>query len=128
MALVGLDVPGNVQYPSLAPTLLDGAPVAPTPVFSEIDHGIWHYRLGDRYVMIRDGQWKLCLYRHPGDPGRFASSEDRVLYDLERDPEERHNLASDPAYVEVMDDLVAKIDAWDGSRPVMPSSLTARYQ
>ena len=46
-----------------------------------------------------------------------------MLYDLETDPEERHNLASDPAYAQVIDALVSRIDEWDRARPVTPTSL-----
>jgi arylsulfatase A-like enzyme len=128
MDLAGIEVPEDVQYPSLAPALRNGMGIDPQPVFSEIDFGIWHYRLGDRCVMIRDGRWKLTLYRDPREPYRFAASEDRVLYDLETDAQERHNLASDPAYAQVMDDLVHKIDEWDRARAVTPPSLIAGYQ
>jgi len=128
MDLAGIAVPEDVQYPSLAPALRNGTAIEPQPVFSEIDFGIWHYRLGDRCVMIRDGRWKLSLFRDPREPYRFAASEDRVLYDLETDPQERHNLASDLAYAQVIDELVFKIDEWDRARPVTPPSLIAGYQ
>jgi arylsulfatase A-like enzyme len=126
--MAGIEVSQDVQYPSLAPALRDGAAIEGRPVFSEIDFGIWHYRLGDRCVMIRDGRYKLTLYRDPRDPYRFRVSEDRVLYDLQTDPGERHNLASDPAYAQVIDDLVGEIDAWDRARPVTLPSLIERYQ
>lgn len=119
MDLIGLEVPAYVQYPSLASVLREGARVTPAPVFSEIDYGLWGYRPGERYVMVRQGPWKLSLYRDPQDPERFRGAEDRVLFDLAADPEERRNLASDPAYGEVMEALVAEIDAWDRSRPIV---------
>ncbi|MFW6597415.1 sulfatase family protein [Propionibacteriaceae bacterium Y2011] len=34
------------------------------------------------------------------------------LYDLARDPEERHNLIDDPAYAEVRDDLAERLARW----------------
>jgi arylsulfatase A-like enzyme len=121
--LAGLEVPAAVQYPSLAPALRDGLEVEPAPAFSEIDYGLWGYRPGERCVMVRDGRWKLCLYRNPiADPlyGRPPNlSQDRVLYDLAADPGERHNLASDPACGEVMHRLIAEIDAWDMARPIV---------
>ena len=126
--LAGLAVPAQVQFPALGATLREGAPPEATPVFSEIDYGIWHYRLGDRYVMIRDGRWKLSLYRDPRNPARYAGSEDRVLFDLDTDPQEYHNLASDPAYAPVVDALIAKIDAWDRARPIVEPSLTEKYR
>jgi arylsulfatase A-like enzyme len=125
MDLAGLEIPPSVQYPSLAPALRDGLDVPPAPVFSEIDYGLWGYRPGERYVMVRDGRWKLCLYRSPladdgPSPERETNpAEDRVLYDLEADPGERHNLAPDAAYGQVMERLVDAIDAWDRGRPIV---------
>jgi arylsulfatase len=124
--LVGLTVPSQVQFPTLSTTLRHGTPPEAAPVFSEIDYGIWHYRLGDRYVMVRDGHWKLCLYRDPRNPDRYVGSQDCVLFDLEADPQEYHNLAHDPTYAPVMDGLVAKIDAWDRGRTIVEPSLVER--
>ena len=126
--MVGLDVPPFAQYPSLAPTLGGTASVAPGPVFSEIDYGLWFYRPGERCIMIRDGRWKLSLYRDPLNPERFAGAEDPMLYDLDTDPGERQNLASDPAYGGAMAELVAKIDAWDRWRVIMPVSPSAGWK
>ena len=53
MDLAGIAVPEDVQYPSLAPALRNGVAIEPQPVFSEIDFGIWHYRLGDRCAPVR---------------------------------------------------------------------------
>jgi iduronate 2-sulfatase len=125
LELVDLPVPAFVQYPSLARTLQAGEPVVPGPVFSEIDLGLWHYRPGERQVMVRSGRWKAILYRDPRDPDRFAGREDRLLYDLVADPHERQNLACDPAYAQVMEMLVSEIDNWDRTRPVVESSLIA---
>lgn len=119
--LAGLDVPAFVQYPSLARTLRRGTSVEPEPIFSEIDYGLWGYRSGERCVMIRDGGWKLILFRDPRHPERFVGAEDRVLFDLAADPGEKNNLASEPAYGDVVKALIAKIDAWDRSRPIIPA-------
>ncbi|MGC9346801.1 MAG: sulfatase family protein [Anaerolineae bacterium] len=128
--LVGLEVPAEVQYPSLGPMLADGSLLVTGPVFSELDYGVWRYRTGDRYVMIRDGRWKLSLYRDPGVAGQQASGrpEDRVLFDLEADPGERQNLADDVASRGVVDSLIAKIDAWDDSRPIGKPLVQERLQ
>jgi arylsulfatase A-like enzyme len=125
MELAGLENPHSVQYPSLAPALRAGIDVPPAPVFSEIDYGLWGYRPGERYVMVRDGRWKLCLYHNPlADGGSSRGEEpnlveDRVLYDLAIDPGERHNLAPDAAYGQVVERLIAAIDAWDRGRPIV---------
>ena len=126
LELAGLDVPPQVEYPSLAPVLRDGARLESEPVFSEIDYGLWGYRYGERYLMVRDGRWKLSLYRDPRDPNRCAEREDRVLFDLENDPGERRNLAADPAHAAVMDALIAQIDAWDRARSITEPVVAGR--
>ncbi len=74
--------------------------------------------------MLRDGRWKLSLYR---DPTRYAGREDRVLFDLENDPAEVHNLAYDPAYGEVMTKLLDKLEAWDRDRPLVTPSVVSDH-
>ena len=121
--LVGLDIPAHVQFPSLAATLRNGTAPAIAPVFSEIDYGLRNYRTGERYVMMRDDRWKLTLYRDPHDPARYTGDDGRVLFDLEADPQEYHNLAGNPAYAPVIDALVARLDAWDRGREIVDASL-----
>jgi arylsulfatase A-like enzyme len=116
MELVGLGVHALAQYPSLAPILRGDTSVAVEPIFSEIDYGLWGYRSGERCVMVRDGDWKLVLFRDPRHPERLAGAEDRVLFNLATDPGETTNLARDPAFDDAMKALVAKLDAWDASR------------
>jgi hypothetical protein len=96
-------------------------------VFSEIDYGNWHYRSGERYVMLRDGRWKLSLYRDPRDPAPHTGREDHVLFDLGNDSAEVHNLAYDPAYAEVMTKLLDKLEAWDRDRPLVTPSVVSDH-
>jgi len=124
--LAGLDLPPQIEFPSLGATLRQGTPPAPEPILSEIDYGLWGYRCGERRVMVRDGRWKLWLYRDPRDPGRCAGKEDPVLYDLQSDPGENHNLAPDPAYAPVIEALIARIDAWDRWRSIVEPSPVAQ--
>ena len=123
LEFAGLPVPEPVQFPSLSVTLRNGTLPEDAPVFSEIDYGIWNYRTGDRYVMVRDGQYKLMLYRNPCDPGRFTSNDDRVLFDLVSDPMEEINLAGDPRYASVMRRLITELDAWDSDRSIVTPTL-----
>ncbi len=116
--LADIGTPEDLDYASLAPNF-HGTP-ADDPVFSEIDYGLWDYRDGDRYVMIRHNRWKLALYRDPTDPGRLPADDGRMLYDLETDPGERRNLSGDPAGAEIAQDLTARIDALNRSRTIAP--------
>lgn len=52
--------------------------------------------------MIRTEEFKLNRYLHYGDE----------LYDLKNDPEELQNLANDPKYASVKEQLVKKLDEW----------------
>ena len=124
--LAGLVVPPQAQFSTLSATLQHGIIPQAKPVFSEIDYGLWHYRPGERYVMIRDGRYKLTLYRDPRSTDRFAGSEDRVLFDLEADPQETRNLAQETAYAVVIDELVDKIDSWDRDRPIVVPGLVEK--
>jgi choline-sulfatase len=55
-------------------------------------------------VCLREGTWKYI--RCAADP--------EMLFDLSRDPEERMNLAADPAHAAVLEGFRAKADArWD---------------
>lgn len=127
MDWAGIDIPSDVHYPSLVAALDGKGGAAEGPVFSEIDLGLWGYRSGERRVMVRNGRWKLILYRDPRDPERFAGREDAVLFDLETDPDERHNLAPDPSCRHVIEALSIKIDAWDQSRPIVAARSRATH-
>ncbi len=126
LELAGVESPTGVQYPSLA-AAYRGKKLEPAPVFSEVDYGLWSYRSGERCVMVRQGQWKLFLYHDPCDPDKCAGREDAVLFDLESDPDERHNLARHPAYAETVRTLVEAIDAWDRKRPIVPARINPTH-
>ena len=113
--LADLEIPAGLDYPSLA-VPLRGGECESSPVFSEIDCGLWDYRPGDRYVMIRQDRWKLVLYRDPSNPDRFPTDDGQLLFDLREDPQERTNLAGNPKYAPVATELIGRIDAWDHSR------------
>ena len=49
--------------------------------------------------MLRHGRWKLVHY----------ATQPPQLFDLEDDPGELHDLAGDPAYADVVDDLTARL-------------------
>ena len=57
-----------------------------------------------RHRMVRRGRWKLHLY-----PG-----ERPLLFDLGADPQERRDLAGDPAHAETLARMIAlALDGWD---------------
>jgi len=118
--LAGLEAPQDLDYPSLADAACGGGAPSPEPVFSEIDFGIWDYRDGDRYVMVREGPWKLAVFRDPRNPGRFPESDGLMLHNLEADPRERTNLAHAPEYAEVRKRLLDLLAGWDATRPRTP--------
>ncbi|MBT3377712.1 MAG: sulfatase-like hydrolase/transferase [Lentisphaerae bacterium] len=127
MELADLDVPEDTQFASAASAVSTGQEPMAVPVFSEIDYGVWKgYRIGDRYVMIRDGKWKMGLFRDPTAPARLPDDDGLLLHDMEADPGERTNLANAPEFSSIRQDLLAKIDAWDASRPIRePTVRTA---
>lgn len=65
--------------------------------------------------MVREGKYKL-IYTHGDAP---------MLFDLDRDPAERHDLASDPAHGGTRERLLAKVlDGWDPER--IAATIAAR--
>lgn len=68
--------------------------------------------------MIRSRDFKLNRHIRWGDE----------LYDLRSDPHELHNLAADPMYAEVKQDLVKKLDQWinDHQDPFYSLHVTSR--
>jgi choline-sulfatase len=116
-ALAGVELPAPLDFPSLAPALRGRAPKRDLgPVFGEIDFGIWDYRPGDRYVMVRQGDWKLSVFRDPANPARFAGDDGLALYNLRDDPGERRNRAADAGCDAVRRRLSDAVDAWDRAR------------
>jgi choline-sulfatase len=74
-----------------------GAQASTGPVFAEYDLG-----LETAKYMIRDGSFKYTLWVHDIDE----------LYDLHSDPEERHNLAAEPAFKQTATRLREQLLAW----------------
>ena len=57
-----------------------------------------------RQRMLREGRWKL--HHYPGEPS--------LLFDLDADPQERRNLAADPAHADRLAAMTARLlDGWD---------------
>jgi arylsulfatase A-like enzyme len=120
--MVGLDEPQSCQGDSFLP-LIDGSGRPGHPrdaVFSEnvipevITGGnkemLFEFKKGQGVAgirhpdakMVRTDRWKYIYY-----PEGYAE-----LYDLQTDPHERHNLASDPAEQPVVDDMKTRLLQW----------------
>ncbi len=56
---------------------------------------------------LRTDEWKYIRYPHgDGSPDRHLAE----LYNLKKDPEERHNLIHDPRYADLIEELRAELD------------------
>jgi arylsulfatase A-like enzyme len=69
------------------------------------------------YLMIRTPQYKLIKN---GDKRMQAGGDTWELYDLLKDPREEHNLAADPAFAKVVEELSLRLDAWQKDVPPVP--------
>jgi len=74
------------------------------------------------YQMVRNEKWKYTLYTrgaggghtYPGDPARENWARDagnprETLYDMQDDPDECRDLAGDPEYREIKDELKSRL-------------------
>jgi arylsulfatase len=128
--LTGIGLPSFAEYPSLVP-YFEGKPPEEDPVFSEIDFGMYHYRLGDRCVMVRHGKYKLTLFRDPRDKHKFSNQEeDRCLFDLESDQSESRDISGlRPEIVLNLEQALAAMDARPAlSQPIDRNNLTEAEQ
>ncbi|MFX4273821.1 sulfatase family protein [Propionibacteriaceae bacterium Y1685] len=96
LELCGLDPAPFEEGPgrSFAPVLSGGQPASTGPVVVHDEYG------GTR--MMRTEQWKLVV-RHQG-PGE--------LYDLNADPDERHNLIDEPQHADRVHELHSALITW----------------
>ena len=90
-ALAGLDPPRGLEGASLVPLLDDPATTWGRPAYSQVWRGTYAGR------SVRTERWRYTEW----DGGR----QGRELYDHEVDPNEYRNLAGDPAYAVVVEEL-----------------------
>lgn len=102
LELAGLDPVADGVSPSPASCLRTGREPEARPVFSEFSLNSFapHIQHDGRLVMVRHGHWKLSACIDP-------AIHDVALYDLNHDPEERTNLAGDPACTAQRETLLA---------------------
>jgi arylsulfatase A-like enzyme len=109
--VAGGDVPGHIlEGRSLVPWLRGDAPEWRSVAISEYDYACRPFaddlvsRTADaRLFMVFDGRWKLIHAE-----GGFRP----MLFDLETDPEELHDLAKAPGYEDQIDRLYGHLQAW----------------
>jgi choline-sulfatase len=117
-------IPALVEMLDLAPTLLDLLGVPPMPgaqgkslvplLDGSVDHiheEVFSEYLPDHMAMLRTDRWKFVFSSGQHDlalgyqTGRAPLGREQRLYDEQSDPEEHHNLASDPNHTPVAHDL-----------------------
>jgi arylsulfatase A-like enzyme len=72
----------------------------------------------DSQRMLTDGRWKLIVYQVAGD-------ERTQLFDLENDPEECHDLATEPALQARIAGLRSRLVEWQRTAGDHWMNLTA---
>lgn len=92
--LAGVPIPATVESRSLAGLLRGGE--------EPVHDGVVGY-FTDTQRTLRRGDWKLIRY-----PGAGVTQ----LFNLRGDPEERRNLAHEPAHREILDNLQTLLDEW----------------
>lgn len=93
--LAGVEIPAAVTAKSFAPVLRGEETARNEAIFG-------FYTDTQRMIRTADG-WKLI---------RYPQADRWQLFDLNRDPFERQNLAEDEAFSEKFDSLKARLDAW----------------
>lgn len=117
LALAGIDVGDAMIGENLLDVASGKDPARPDRVFAQISES----RVG-RCIRTPDWLYAVCA---PGVEGSSAPASalytDDFLYDLRADPDQLHNLAGDPAYNAVRDNLRAQLLDWiqqtEGMRP-----------
>ena len=110
--LSDMPVPESQHGRSLVPLMHGDTSNKRDATFSEIDHsGSMYDELrvnSGRQVMVRTEEWKLVYFHDPR-----VEDKDGSLYNLKEDPWEHYNRYHDPQYADVIEELEARVHAWD---------------
>ena len=101
-ALAGLETPAGVRGNDLSPIIFGDESQWSVPVLSLLGNGLDHQA-------IRSDEWTLISYN---DGTQFE------LYHFPTDPDEQNNLAGDPAYSTIMDELKVDLAKLIAGEPV----------
>lgn len=111
--LSGLPLPPHLEGTSLLPLFRNPTRAWKPAVFTQVSRstGITGYSM-------RTDRYRLNRWIRPEDPGRTLAVE---LYDYERDPDERINLAGAPASAALLEGLIAQSEqGWRAALPPAP--------
>ena len=119
LALAGVDVGNAMIGENLLDVVEKKDDNRPNEVFAQISES----RVGR---CIRTARYTYSVYA-PGVNGGAAAAADRYaddfLYDMEKDPHQLNNVVADPAYVQVKEELRARLLDWiqraEGTRPLI---------
>jgi arylsulfatase A-like enzyme len=141
--IMGLDHPDHLIGHSLVPLIKGETEAVRKDAFAEVNfHAAREVMRGVRtdrtnYVRIFDENANVALPNIDAGPSKDVWREhgisndtprERVqLYDLILDPQERHNLAADPAYRDIRLDMDRRLKTWmvQTDDPVMTGSVKA---
>ena len=97
--MAGLEIPEELHGLSLYKNMTTGEPV---------NRKYLYYETVNSYGVMEDGKYKYTRFV----PSNFSELADgnEMLFDLEKDPGELHNLVFDPAYAAKLNELRAALD------------------
>ena len=109
LELVKAPVPGNLRGQSLKP-LLDGTGQVPArPIYSEALYA--RYQFGwNELAAVTDERY------------RYVKAPTEELYDLQRDPDEQHNLAADPSAAAPLKTLRGALERLTAGTKIQPAA------
>lgn len=139
---VGRQIPSMVLHVDVAPTILEFCGLPPLakshgrswkPLLAQDAPAVawrdaWHYEYNYEKQFpytpnvrgVRTDRWKYIRYPHgDGGPDRHEAE----LYDLQADPEEARNLARDPQYRGVIEQLQGRLDRCLRDTDAVPDTM-----